>query len=104
MTGDTFTQIVIAIIMICSALISAYVVPFIQAKTDAVEWAKLLDYTRYAVEWANQTIKPEEYLAKKRYVYDKVKAFVDETLHINVDDKQIDTIIEAFVNEVKRGC
>ncbi|MCQ2369216.1 MAG: phage holin [Paludibacteraceae bacterium] len=103
MTGDIFTQIVVAIILLFSALISAYVVPFLQAKTDATEWTKLLSYTRCAVEWANQTIKPDEYVAKKRYVYDKVKEFIDSTLKIQLDEKQIDTIIEAIVNEVKRG-
>lgn len=103
MSGETFMQIIIGLIMICSALITAYVVPYIQTKTDAMELEQLYTFAKKAVQWANQTIPKEMTEKKKQQVVESVQEYIDENLHIRLEKNQIDTIIEAFVIECKKG-
>lgn len=103
MTGEAFVQIIIGLIMICSALITAYVIPFIQTKMDAVELEQFYSFTKKCVMWANQTIPAEEFKKKKEYVMKSVQEFIDNNLHIKLSLEQIDTIVEAFVIECKKG-
>lgn len=103
MSGETFSQIIIGLIMICSALVSAYVVPLIQTKIDTMEMEQLYQFTKKCVEWANQTIPAELTDKKKQQVMGSVQAFVEQNLHVKLEKYQIDTIIEAFVIECKKG-
>lgn len=103
MDGSVFTQIVVGLIMVCSALITAYVLPFIQTKINSMELQQLYEFTKKCVQWANQTIPAEMTEKKKQQVMGSVQAYIEKNLHIRLEKYQIDTIVEAFVIECKKG-
>lgn len=106
MTGETFVQIAVGIILICSALVAAYVVPYVQTKIDQQYLENIKELCRYAemaVEWANQTIPAEQWEKKKHDVFISVKTYMYDKLNVELTDDQLTTIIEAFVNRCKKG-
>lgn len=102
MNSELFTQIIIVLIMLIGTIVTSYVVPFIQSKTQGTELEKLYVYAKKAVEWANQTIPQEEWKRKKVEVMALVIAYMDEHLKIKLSVEQIDVIVEALVNEAKK--
>lgn len=102
MNSELFVQIVVVLIMLVGVIVSSYVIPFIQSKTQGTELEKLYVYAKKAVEWANQTIPQEEWKRKKVEVMTLVIAYMDEHLKIKLSVEQIDVIVEALVNEAKK--
>jgi len=102
MNGELLTTIILAIISIAGALVSAYVIPFIKSKTTAGDWDRLIEFVKIAVRCANQIYTPEEWKEKKEYVVNQVQAFILTSLKIELTLEQIDTIIEGVVNEIKK--
>lgn len=90
------------LIMILTTAITAVLIPYIRSKMGEDKWTRLQEYIRYAVRCAEQIYKPEEFEAKKKYVYSYIldKAY---ELGINLTDKDIDLLIEGIVNEIKKG-
>lgn len=103
MNGELFTRVIIGIIMIVSALISAYLIPYLKVKVDTTRMADLINFVEKCVKWANQTIPEEEWKRKKEEVTNKVISYAKQTLHIDLTDDEIDAIIEAIVYSVKHG-
>ncbi len=101
MNGEIFTQIVLAIITIIGALVSAYVVPFIKTKITDADMQRLMEFVKIAVRCANQIFTPEQWEQKKQYVLNLVKEFIETNLKIALTDEQINAIIEGIVNEIK---
>lgn len=102
MTSDLFVQIVVVLIMFLGMVISSYLIPFMSSKTDSSEYAKLVDFAKKCVEWANQTIPVEEWQRKKTEVMALVIDFMKENLKITLSEEQISVIVEALVNEAKK--
>lgn len=102
MNSETLTQIILGCILIVSALIGSYGIPYIQTLIDKVETNKLYDFIQKAVDWANQTIPPEEWARKKEEVMSLCMDYMLNHLKINLSQEQVDVIIEAFVREAKR--
>lgn len=90
-----------AVISLCGALITAYVVPFIRSKIEANRLNALIDYVRVGVRCAEQIYSHDEWIKKKRYVMETVKDYINLYMHIEITDEQLDTIVEGIVNEVK---
>lgn len=103
MTATTFVQLAIGLIMALSALITAYVLPYIQTKIDATKMQQVYEFAKKCVLWANQTIPADMWKEKKEQVTELVKNFIADTICINLTDEEIDAIIEAFVIECKKG-
>lgn len=103
MNGELLVKIVLAIISICGALVTAYVIPFIKSKISSTELNKLFEYVRIAVRCAEQIYTVEQWHEKKEYVMNYVINIVNEKLHIDLSYDQIDTIVEGIVNEVKHN-
>lgn len=103
MTSQAFTDIIIGLIMVMSAIITSYVLPFIQTRINTMEMEQIYSFTKKCVEWANQTIPAELTEKKKQQVMGSVQAFIETNMHIKLEKYQIDTIIEAFVIECKKG-
>lgn len=101
MTGEVFTQIMVGVIMILGAIITAFVVPWIRAQMSTEELIQLETYVAFAVRCANQIFTSDQWKMKKTYVMEYVRRITDEKLHISLTEDQIETIIEAVVNEVK---
>ncbi len=101
MNGQLFTQIILAILSILGALISAYVIPFIKTKMSEADMQRLVEFVKIAVRCANQIFTPEQWEQKKQYVLNLAKEFIETNLKITLTDEQIDAIIEGLVNIVK---
>lgn len=102
MNSEIFTQIVVTLIMIIGAIISSYVIPYLQSKFQASELDKLMDFAKKSVEWANQTIPAEEWERKKKEVMNLVIDYMEKNLKIKLSTKDINVIVEALVNEAKK--
>ena len=103
MNGELFTQIILGVLTIVGALISAYVIPFIKSKMTEADMQRLVEFVKIAVRCANQIFTPEQWAEKKEYVLNLVKEFVETNLKIKLTDEQIDAIIEGIVNLIKKS-
>jgi hypothetical protein len=103
MNSELFVKIILAIISICGALVTAYVIPFIKSKISSTELNKLFEYVKIAVRCAEQIYTVEQWQEKKEYVMNYVMNIMNEKLHIELSYDQIDTIVEGIVNEVKHN-
>lgn len=103
MNAEIFTQIVLAVITIVGALVSAYVIPFIKSKMTQSDMQRLVEFVKIAVRCANQIFTPEQWERKKEYVLNLVKEFIEANLKIKLTDEQIDAIIEGIVNLIKKS-
>lgn len=100
MTSDVFVRLCLAIVTLFGTLVSIYVIPFLHAKFGEVQMSKLLNYVDIAVRCADQIYTKEEWKQKKEYVRNYIISVVNNTLHIQLSDDDINTIIEGFVNEI----
>ena len=98
---DMYVKIILGIISIISALISAYLVPYLNSKKHSEEFAMLNDFIIDMVRAANQLFTPEEWKEKKQYVLNLVTKYVNDKTSIGFTEDQIDAIIEGIVREVK---
>lgn len=85
-----------------AALVAAYLVPFIKAKTADTKYKKLLGAVEVAVKAAEQTIKGSgQGAAKKDEVISSVTAWMVRHGIIITQD-QLDQLIEAAVYNLKK--
>lgn len=103
MSSEVFTQILLAVISIAGALVSAYLVPYLKSKFTSEQLDNLAYYITVAVRCAEQIYTPEQWQEKKQYVVDYAKNIVANHVKIDLSDDQLDAIIEGIVNEVKKG-
>lgn len=95
-------EILKIVVIISAALISAYLIPFIKAKTANTKYGDLLDIVEKSVKAAEQKYKGSGQGSIK---YEKVVDYVTSELlkrGIIITDEQLDTLIEAFVYEINR--
>lgn len=96
---EFYGEIVKVIVALICALITYYVIPYMKAKTtkaqreDAMFWAKL------AVTLAESIYKEHGQGALKKEMV--LKRLAD--LNIKMTESQLDTLIEAVVNEFNRN-
>lgn len=103
MNNEVFVKIVVLIFSILWTITTAYVLPAIRAKMTNTQLEQVRWYATMAVRCAEQIYTPEEWEQKKAYVMDRVLIFCVETLHLQIDRTDLDTIVEGIVNEVKHG-
>lgn len=103
MSSELFVKLIVGLIGVISALISAYVIPYLKAKVDSTLMADLISFVEKCVKWANQTIPEEEWKRKKNEVTALVKDYAQQHLQFDLTDEQIDAIIEAIVYSVKHN-
>lgn len=101
MTTDLFMKLVMSLISVLGVIFTAYVVPMIKANISQKQLDQLSYYISVAVRCAEQIYTPEQWKEKKQYVFDYILDIVNSKLHINLDEKDIDVIIEGIVNEIK---
>lgn len=103
MNSELLTVLIKGIVMAIFAIISAYVVPYLNAKIEGTKMEDFMSYVEKCVKWANQTIPKEEWERKKEEVTNLVTTFANAKLHLDLSEEQIDAIIEAAVYTVKEG-
>lgn len=115
------TQIIVAVMecvaSILGMIVTAYVIPFLRSKLNEsiekineskrlqrqIEMKDLKDFIEDAVEWANQTIPKEEWERRKVEVFNKSLNYMNTHTGLDLTNRDIDTIIEAFVIRCKKG-
>lgn len=103
MTEEIFVKIVLALITIIGGLVSAYVIPYLRTKIGADQLEKANYYIKKAVRCADQLFTEEEWEKKKAYVMDYALRIVNDKLHINLTEEDVNIIIEGIVNEVHKA-
>lgn len=103
MSSAMITQIILGLILIVGAVVSSYGIPLLKSLMIKFETNRLYDFILKAVEWANQTIPAEEWERKKLEVMQKCIDYARSKISIDFTDDEIETIIEAFVIEVKNA-
>lgn len=101
MTTELFMKLVMSLISALGVIFTAYIVPMIKANISQKQLDQLSYYVSVAVRCAEQIYTPEQWKEKKQYVFDYVLDVVNSKLHIKLDEKDIDIIIEGVVNEIK---
>jgi len=86
--------------MLIATAITTVLIPFIRTMIGEYKWKKLQEIAEYAVRFAEQMYTPEEKERKKYDVYHYVKEKALE-MGLNLTDKDIDVLVEGFVNAVK---
>ena len=102
MNNELLVNIASAVITIIVSLISAYVVPWLRAKTSKNQIETLTHYLELAVKCANQIYTAEQWQEKKDYVTTYITSVVNKKLSLTLSEQDIDTLIEGMVNHVKK--
>lgn len=99
--AEQINQILMAIISIACALVSAYLVPWIKANTTKKQLEALEFWTETAVRFAKQTFTPEQWKEKKEAVTAYMLQILHEKIHANINEEDLDKLIEGIYNKVK---
>ena len=99
MTEELFVKIILALITIIGSIVSAYVVPYLRTKIGADQLEKANYYIKKAVRCADQLFTEDEWKEKKAYVMNYAMRIVNDKLHINLTEEDVNVIIEGIVNE-----
>ena len=102
MDTKVFMTIALSIISIAGALVSAYVIPWIKANISAKDMDTIVFWVRFAVRCADQLFTPEEWEKKKSYVMAYIIDKVAQ-LGLKLTEEDINTLIEAAVNQIHHG-
>ena len=98
---EIMIDVLMIVVSILSALVSAYLIPLIKAKTNSEKYADLMDIIVVAVKAAEQTINGSgQGKAKKA----EVVAFVSHWLaekNIRISEAELDKLIECAVYAMK---
>lgn len=89
-------------ITIISAIITGYLIPWLNAKFEGQELERFLYYAKMAVQFANQTFTPEQWQQKKKTVTQYLQQVIADKIKITITDEDLDKIIEALVYEAKQ--
>ena len=92
------TPIINAAIMLISAVITAFVIPWIKGKIDAQKLSKIMNWVKIAVNAAEQ-IYTEAKMGEKKKEY--VLNFLASKGY-TLDPEKIDAMIESAVYELKK--
>ena len=99
---DVTFMILKIVVSVVSALIAAYLIPYIKAKIADVKYANLVEMVQVAVYAAEQTIKGS---GQGKIKKEEVVLFVTDWLNahgIRISSEEIDALIEASVYAMKQ--
>lgn len=100
MSGNDLTQIILALIGLAGALISAFLVPLIRSKTTKEERDFAEKVIREAVRAAEQIFNFGGQ-GEKKYAF--VVEYVTSNYKLKLSAEELEVIIEAAVNELKEN-
>ena len=99
MDRDIIMQALKLIIMVATALITTYLIPWIKSHTDATKLYAVMRWTHEAVYAAEQIYGAGTGEEKKKYAEMFLRKVVDAA-HINVTPAELHTLIEAAVGQM----
>lgn len=92
-----YTLLFEGVLTILFALVTMYVIPWIKTKVSAEELTEIIKWVKIAVQAAEMIYK-ESGMGKEKKAY--VKTFLEDK-GIKYDERQIDSMIESAVLELK---
>lgn len=92
-----YTLLFEGVLTILFALITMYVIPWIKTKVSAEELTEIIKWVKIAVQAAEMIYK-ESGMGEEKKAY--VKTFLEDK-GIKYDERQIDSMIESAVLELK---
>ena len=98
---EIMIDVLMIVVSVLSALVSAYLIPYIKAKTNSEKYADLMEIIVVAVKAAEQTINGSGQGKVKKA---EVLAFVSHWLaerDIHVSEAELDKLIECAVYAMK---
>lgn len=103
MSEEQMMLLVRLLAVIVSVMITFIIKPLIDSKVSELEQEKLISYIKMGVKCAEQIYTKEEWAEKKAYVLSYVTDIMNEKLKIQLSEKELSTLIEGFVFELKKG-
>ena len=98
---EIMIDVLMIVISVLSALVSAYLIPLIKAKTNSEKYADLMDIIVVAVKAAEQTINGSGLgKVKKAEVVSFVSHWLAEK-NIKISEAELDKLIECAVYALK---
>lgn len=98
---EVMIDVLMIIVSVISAMVSAYLIPYIKAKTNSEKYADLMDIIVVAVKAAEQTINGSGLgKVKKTEVVSFVSHWLAEK-NIQISEAELDKLIEACVLNLK---
>lgn len=101
MNNVTF-EILKIVVALCAALVTVYVVPYLNDLKKDRRYAALLEIIDVAVRAAEQVLKDESGQFKKAEVVKFVREWLERN-GIGIMEDQLDQLIEAAVWQMKQG-
>ena len=92
-----YTLLFEGVLTILFALVTMYVIPWIKTKVSAEELTEIIKWVKIAVQAAEMIYK-ESGMGEEKKTY--VKTFLEDK-GIKYDERQIDSVIESAVLELK---
>lgn len=95
-------EILKLVIMILTAVVTRYVIPWLKQKTQNETFQAVIDWTMQAVLAAEQTYSAQTGAERKAIV----TAFIKKILtakNISLSDEEIDMLIESAVRQMNNG-
>lgn len=99
--NDVAFLILKCVVSVAAALITAYLIPYIKARTSAQTQATITEIVAVAVKAAEQTMTMEGGKMKKEVVMDSVMNWLS-LRGVKMTREQIDQLVECVVYEVKK--
>ena len=94
MSNELFSQIVIGVITVSTALITAFIIPYIKSKISAQNFVLIASWVTVAVEAAEQLYKSADNAGLLKYEY--VISFLKEK-GIDINESELKNLIESAV-------
>lgn len=101
MDRDILMQILKLVVMVATALITTYLIPWIRAHTNTEKIYAIMRWTREAVLAAEQIYGAQTGEEKKKYALDLLHDIV-EAANINMTKAELEMLIEAAVGEMNK--
>lgn len=99
MDRDILMQLLKLIIMVATALITTYLIPWIKSHTDSEKMYSVMRWAHEAVMAAEQIYGAGTGEEKKKFAQTFLRKVVDAA-HIDITDAELSTLVEAAVGEM----
>lgn len=98
--NDIIFEALNLIVMICAAIFTAYVIPYIRSTVGDKKLQDIADWTERAVLFAQQTMSAQSGADRKAYVLEYLTRYAHEQ-KIPITDEQINILIESAVKQLR---
>lgn len=95
--SDNLFKIIVALIPVIGAVITGFLIPWINSQVGNEKLAAYTEWAKKAVQYAEMIYTPEQWAEKKAYV----TVFMSDYINGALSAEQIDVLIESAVKELK---